>query len=69
MEKPRLFYAFQNVSDHFSAFDVPFLIIHGSTDKICAVEGSQNLLQQSPSKDKQIKVIALFSHHVVHTLS
>jgi len=46
----------QNVSSQFPSFDVPFLIIHGSTDKICAVEGSQDLLNRSPSKDKQIKV-------------
>ncbi|CAB3365778.1 Hypothetical predicted protein [Cloeon dipterum] len=54
----------EKVHEKFPMFDVPFLIIHGSTDKICSVEGSQDLLKQSPSKDKQIKLYDGAQHHL-----
>ncbi|XP_059491220.1 monoglyceride lipase-like isoform X2 [Neocloeon triangulifer] len=54
----------EKVHEKFPLFDVPFLIIHGATDKICDVEGSQDLLKQSPSKDKQIKLYEGAEHHL-----
>ncbi|KAF4527986.1 hypothetical protein B566_EDAN016641 [Ephemera danica] len=56
--------AVEKVSAHFPKMDFPFLIIHGADDKICDPEGSQNIMKESPSKDKLIKMYPAAEHHL-----
>ena len=37
-------------------FSVPFLILHGERDSLCAVAGSQLLYDKADVKDKKLKV-------------
>lgn len=45
--------------------DIPFLILHGSADRICDIEGSKKLYSQSPSTDKTLNVYDNFYHEVL----
>lgn len=34
----------------------PFLLLHGDTDKLCDIRGSEMMYENAPSSDKKIKV-------------
>ena len=40
----------------FEGFRTPFLIIHGTGDKICLIDGSRAMYEACPSEDKTLKV-------------
>ena len=49
--------ASQNIQENVKAIEWPFLVLHGTKDSLCDVEGAQLLYDQAMSTDKQIKVL------------
>lgn len=43
---------------------VPFSILHGESDKLCNVEGSRQLFEKAPVKDKELKIFPGAYHHL-----
>ncbi|XP_060081377.1 monoglyceride lipase-like [Ylistrum balloti] len=56
--------AFDIMKEALPKVEWPFLVLHGDQDKLCAVEGSQQLHEQAQSKDKQIKVYKGLYHQI-----
>ncbi|XP_021369901.1 monoglyceride lipase-like isoform X2 [Mizuhopecten yessoensis] len=56
--------AFDVIKAGLPKVEWPFLVLHGDQDKLCAVEGSQELYDEAKSKDKQIKVYKGFYHQI-----
>ncbi|CAN8004914.1 unnamed protein product, partial [Ixodes pacificus] len=48
--------ALEEVQSKMETFEVPFLIQHGSADKLCDLGGSELFFKKALSKDKTIKV-------------
>ena len=44
------------IAENFGRITWPFLCIHGGGDKICDVQGAQDLLDKSSSSDKTLVV-------------
>ena len=45
---------------------VPLLILHGTADRVAAVEGSRALYEQAESKDKQLRLYEGLYHEVLN---
>ncbi|XP_075525459.1 monoglyceride lipase-like isoform X3 [Dermacentor variabilis] len=48
--------ALQDLQAKIDSVDTPFLIQHGSADKLCELAGSEDFFKKAPSKDKSFKV-------------
>ncbi|XP_069062357.1 monoglyceride lipase [Pleurodeles waltl] len=46
-------------------FTLPFLLLHGTEDKLCDIRGSHAMIEKSPSQDKTLKVYE-DSLHALH---
>lgn len=46
-------------------FTLPFLLLHGTEDKLCDIRGSYAMIEKAPSQDKILKVYE-GSFHVLH---
>lgn len=57
--------AMEEMQKSFKDTRWPFLLLHGESDKICALQGSQQLLQQAISKDKTLKVYPKAYHSLL----
>lgn len=57
--------AMSYVQSNFSKFEYPFLVMHGSEDKITDPKGSQMLYDGSSSKDKTIKIFEGLYHETM----
>ncbi|XP_077544793.1 monoglyceride lipase-like [Haemaphysalis longicornis] len=49
--------ALEEIRSNLGAVELPFMIQHGSQDKICNPADSQEFFQKAPSKDKTIKMV------------
>mmetsp|Transcript_22994 Transcript_22994/g.35178 ORF Transcript_22994/g.35178 Transcript_22994/m.35178 type:complete len:262 (+) Transcript_22994:868-1653(+) len=52
------------VSTKVKEFDAPFLILHGKADKVIGPEVSVGFYEESPSKDKEIKLYEGMWHNI-----
>jgi alpha-beta hydrolase superfamily lysophospholipase len=50
--------------DHASEFPLPLLLMHGTADRICSVEGSRKFAQANPEKVKEVFLDGWF--HEIH---
>jgi alpha-beta hydrolase superfamily lysophospholipase len=57
--------AIKNVQSKFSEFDLPFIIIHGSKDKLADPQGSKWLFERSISKDKKLVILDGLYHETM----
>ncbi|XP_052242465.1 monoglyceride lipase-like [Dreissena polymorpha] len=57
-------HALAQITSSFQDMTWPFIVIHGSEDTICEMEGSQLLYDKAASKDKQIKIFDGAFHQV-----
>uniref|UniRef100_A0A023G7K1 Putative lysophospholipase n=2 Tax=Amblyomma TaxID=6942 RepID=A0A023G7K1_AMBTT len=48
--------ALEDLQAKIDLVDIPFLIQHGSGDKLCDLGGSEDFYKKAPSKDKSMKV-------------
>lgn len=48
--------ALQDLQAKIDSVETPFLIQHGSADKLCELAGSEDFFKKAPSKDKSFKV-------------
>uniref|UniRef100_A0A023FL54 Putative lysophospholipase n=1 Tax=Amblyomma cajennense TaxID=34607 RepID=A0A023FL54_AMBCJ len=48
--------ALEDLQAKIELVDIPFLIQHGSADKLCDLAGSEEFYKKAPSKDKSMKV-------------
>ncbi len=49
-------------------FETSFIVLHGTEDNSCDVEGSKYLERESKSKDKLLKLYAGFWHDICHEI-
>lgn len=49
--------AMNEVQGRLSEIKWPFMILHGTDDKLCSMEGSQLMYDKAGSKDKCLKVL------------
>lgn len=54
---------FSRIEEDMKDVSYPFLLIHDPGDRICLVEGSEKLLQVSPSTDKTFKKLDRGGYH------
>jgi len=57
--------AIKHVQSKFSEFDLPYIIIHGSKDKLADPQGSKWLHQRSKSTDKQLTILDGLYHETM----
>lgn len=50
----------------FERRDIPFLVFHGTEDKIIDIRGSRELYQNSCSRDKTLEELPLFYHDLLN---
>ena len=43
---------------------VPFVALHGELDQLCNVQGSKDLYEKAPVKDKELKIYPKALHHL-----
>jgi len=55
----------KSVQKDFSKITIPFIIMHGSADKITNPKGSQMLYDLASSEDKSIKMLEGFYHEIM----
>ncbi|GAV69972.1 Abhydrolase_6 domain-containing protein [Cephalotus follicularis] len=55
----------QDLRGRFEEVNVPFLIVHGSEDKVCDPECAEDLYKRAASKDKTIKIYEGMWHQMV----
>lgn len=48
--------ALEDLQAKVDSIDTPFLIQHGSADKLCDIGGSEDFYKKAPTKDKSFKV-------------
>ncbi len=48
--------AITEINDKFSHLRVPFLLCHGTGDRVTSYHGSERLLQEAESMDKELKL-------------
>ncbi|XP_078490700.1 monoglyceride lipase-like [Ciona intestinalis] len=48
--------------------DFPFLVIHGTGDRLCSIEGSKLLHEQAKSTNKTIKIFENGYHELIHDI-
>ena len=53
----------------FENFDYPFIIQHGTDDKLAELEGSRLLYQNSPSTDKELIVLEDYRHEITREIN
>lgn len=53
------------VQKNFSSIELPFLVMHGGSDKLSNPKGSQMLYDLASSKDKTIKIFDGFFHEIM----
>lgn len=56
------------IQAQFETFDVPFIILHGSDDKVAEIEGSRLLYEKSKSIDKSLEIIKDSKHEITKDL-
>ncbi|GAO50100.1 alpha/beta-hydrolase [Saitoella complicata NRRL Y-17804] len=42
--------------ENLGKLEVPFLVMHGSADRVCDIKGAKQLYEQAPAKDKDIEL-------------
>nr|AUD55855.1 monoacylglycerol lipase [Hirudo verbana] len=57
------------IQNNLEKITFPFLLLHGSEDKICQLQGSTLMLEKSSSTDKTLKVYQGAYHQVHHELA
>lgn len=57
--------AIKYVQSKFSEFDLPFIILHGSEDKLADPQGSKWLYERSTSKDKKLTILEGLYHETM----
>lgn len=57
--------ALEEVNTKVEALDVPFLLLHGTADKLCDIAGSEEFHKRAASKDKSIKVYKDCYHNLL----
>ncbi len=57
--------AIKHVQSKFDQFDLPYLIIHGSDDKLADPQGSKWLYDRSVSKDKKLIILEGLYHETM----
>lgn len=50
------------INETFSNLSIPFLICHGTGDRVVSYKGSQKLLQEANSTDKELKLYEGYEH-------
>uniref|UniRef100_T1JDB2 Serine aminopeptidase S33 domain-containing protein n=1 Tax=Strigamia maritima TaxID=126957 RepID=T1JDB2_STRMM len=58
--------ALQEINNNLSSIEWPFLVLHGSSDRIIDVSGSKALYNTANSKDKTIKIFRDAYHNLLH---
>lgn len=48
--------ALQKIEQGLPEIKWPFLLVHGTADRLCELEGSQVMYDKAQSSDKQLKV-------------
>ena len=57
------------IQNNLEKITFPFLLLHGSEDKICQLQGSTLMLEKSSSTDKTLKVLQrLFFYYFIMIL-
>ncbi|MCS5489986.1 alpha/beta hydrolase [Algoriphagus limi] len=56
------------VQDQASLFDFPFLVMHGTADRLTNPKGSQILFEKSPSSDKTLRMLQGAYHELLNDL-
>lgn len=56
--------ALNKIQPHLEDIDVPFLVLHGTKDRICDIEGSRQLFSRSRSAAKSFKFYEDFYHEL-----
>ncbi|MBT8233569.1 MAG: lysophospholipase [Bacteroidia bacterium] len=59
----------KKIHPHFSEFDVPFIIQHGTDDQLAEFEGSKTLFETSSSKDKTFIPLEEFRHEITREIN
>lgn len=57
--------AIKHVQSKFAKFDLPFIILHGSADKLADPQGSKWLYERSKSKDKKLTILDGLYHETM----
>ena len=57
--------AIKHVQSKFSEFELPFIILHGSEDKLADPQGSKWLYERSASKDKKLTILEGLYHETM----
>ena len=55
----------QIIKQNIKKVKLPFLTLHGTKDKVVHIASSQFLMEQTPSKDKTMKVLHYFLFHTL----
>lgn len=55
----------KHVQSKFSEFDLPFIILHGSEDKLADPQGSKWLYERSMSKDRKLTILDGLYHETM----
>lgn len=63
-----MYNALQEINNNLTNVEWPFLVLHGSDDKITNVSGSKLLFDLASSRDKQIKIHEEASHNLLQEL-
>jgi len=58
----------KKVTKRFSEFNVPFIIQHGTNDKLAELNGSRTLIKTCSSKDAQLIELKDFKHEITRDL-
>ncbi len=61
-----LFGAISYIQDHMEEMSVPFLLLHGTEDKLTDPQGSQDLYRRAKSTDKTLKTYEGWYHDSLH---
>ena len=54
------------IRKHYSLFDFPVLIMHGSADKLADLQGSQWMYDEISSGDKTLEILDGLYHEILH---
>jgi len=58
--------ALKFANDNADKFDVPFLILCGSDDRLTSPQGSEAVFKKSPSTDKKLEILPGMMHEIVN---
>jgi alpha-beta hydrolase superfamily lysophospholipase len=58
--------ALDKITASMEDFDAPFLVLHGTVDKLTNIAGSKALVERAKSKDKTIKIYDGAWHDLLH---